>query len=110
MDPYEQHEQRASYAHILTVLPNGLVLAAGGDNGKPVASAELYSVTTGQWNLKASMNVARWYHAATLLPNGVVLVAGGSLSLRHPRPSCTTSVIQNLHPRHQPFLMFPILF
>ena len=63
--------------HTATLLPNGKVLVAGGDNYGPPASAELYDPATGTWTATGSLATARSYHTATLLPNGKVLVAGG---------------------------------
>jgi hypothetical protein len=63
-----------------TLLLNGDVLVAGGQNGAGtiLASAELYNAATGTWSATGSMNAARFVHNAVLLPNGRVLVAGGS--------------------------------
>ena len=67
-----------------TLLPDGRVLAAGGDNCSastsctPLASTELYNPVTGVWASAADMSVARWTHTATLLPNGQVLITGGN--------------------------------
>ncbi len=66
--------------HTATLLPNGLVLVAGGRggfNGSILASAELYDPATATWKLTGKLAVARENHTATLLPNGQVLVAGG---------------------------------
>ena len=64
--------------HTATLLPNGKVLVAGGENGSgALASAELYDPATGTWSATGSLATARDYHTATLLPNGKVLVAGG---------------------------------
>ena len=62
-----------------TLLPNGQVLIAGGEdeNFDPIAGAELYNPTSGTWSATASLPAARAAHSATLLPNGQVLVAGG---------------------------------
>ena len=66
------------FRHTATLLPNGKVLVAGGDNGSgELSSAELYDPTSGTWTPTGSLNTARESHTATLLPNGKVLVAGG---------------------------------
>jgi hypothetical protein len=61
--------------HAATLLPDGTVLVAGGDD---LASAELYDPSSGTWATTGSMSEVRAGHAATLLPDGTVLVAGGS--------------------------------
>jgi len=65
--------------HTATLLPNGMVLVAGGFGvGVGIlASAELYDPTSGTWMSTGSLNTARRFHTATLLPNEMVLVAGG---------------------------------
>ena len=70
----------ARYAHTATLLPNGMVLVAGGvGNTNPwLASAELYDPASGIWTGTGNLNIARVFHTATLLPNGMVLVAGGN--------------------------------
>lgn len=70
----------ARMGHTATVLPNGLVLLAGGQNGSVAAfgSAELYSSVTNTFALlTATMATARTNHAAAVLPNGLVLLMGG---------------------------------
>jgi Kelch motif/Galactose oxidase, central domain len=66
--------------HTATMLANGKVLVAGGDDssGCPTASAEIYDPIAGTWTATGGMTVARTSHTATLLSNGTVLVAGGS--------------------------------
>ena len=66
-------------SHTMTLLSNGQVLVAGGEdgNGTTIATAELYDPATGTWTLTGSLNQARESAAATLLQNGQVLVAGG---------------------------------
>jgi hypothetical protein len=64
--------------HTATLLPNGQVLVAGGENATGfLASAELYNPSTGGWTVTGSMATPRIGHQATLLPNGQVLVSGG---------------------------------
>jgi len=68
----------ARAGHTATMLPNGQVLVAGGENTAGfLASAELYSPSTGQWTVTGSMATPRINHKATLLPNGQVLVFRG---------------------------------
>jgi len=70
--------QAARFMPTATLLPNGQVLVAG---GRPLpgalASAELYTPSTGTWSTTGSMFFAHSDHTATLLPNGKVLVVGG---------------------------------
>jgi N-acetylneuraminic acid mutarotase len=64
--------------HTATLLVNGKVLIAGGQdyNGR-FSSSELYDPATGRWSKTGSMATDRMFYTATLLPNGKVLVAGG---------------------------------
>jgi hypothetical protein len=67
--------------HTATLLQNGKVLVAGGENSNGLItlnSAELYDPQTGIWTGTGSMNTAKSSHTATLLPNGLVLVTGGT--------------------------------
>ena len=70
----------ARFLHTAILLPNGMVLVAGGldNNFHATASAELYDPASGSWTATGSLNTARYEHTATLLANGKVLVAGGS--------------------------------
>jgi len=61
-----------------TLLPNGKVLVAGGDDDTTTfSSAELYDPASGVWTATGSLITARRFHSAALLPNGKVLMAGG---------------------------------
>ena len=62
----------ARFHHTATLLPNGLVLVAGGgDESAAFKSAELYNPATGTFSDTGSMSTARDSHTATLLPNGM---------------------------------------
>jgi hypothetical protein len=73
--------------HTLNWLPNGMVLAAGGETDScagnscffagSVATAELYDPSAGTFLPTGNMAAARETHTATLLRDGRVLVAGG---------------------------------
>jgi N-acetylneuraminic acid mutarotase len=67
----------ARFFQTANLLPNGLVLVAGGYASGYLASAELYYPATGTWSNTGSLNTARTFSQAALLPNGLVLVAGG---------------------------------
>jgi N-acetylneuraminic acid mutarotase len=71
--------------HTATLLSNGKVLVAGGENLDDevnptviLTSAELYDPLTNSWSFAGSMSTPRAGHTATLLSNGKVLVAGGT--------------------------------
>ncbi|HJV89480.1 MAG TPA: immunoglobulin domain-containing protein [Holophagaceae bacterium] len=72
--------------HTATLLPDGKVLIAGGQQSP--TTAELFNPADGTFtattgNLKGSTlsaNTGRYQHAATLLSNGKVLIAGGQPS------------------------------
>ena len=71
---------RRSYT--ATLLPDGKVLVAGGENYSGghfqlFDSAELYDPATGKWNATGRLNGPRSVHAATLLKDGKVLIVGG---------------------------------
>jgi WD40 repeat protein len=62
--------------HTATLLPDGMVLVAGGGIGT-LTSAELYDPSNGTWTAAGGMIERRGGHIATLLLDGRVLVAGG---------------------------------
>ena len=66
----------ARASHTATLLRNGQVLVAGGQD---TDSAEQYDPATGVWTATGSMTTARQWHTATLLRNGTVLVSGGEI-------------------------------
>jgi hypothetical protein len=59
-----------------TLLDNGRVLLAGGDNPGTLSSAELYNPATRSWSPTGSLTTGRARHNATLLEDGRVLVSG----------------------------------
>jgi CSLREA domain-containing protein len=64
--------------HTATLLPNGMVLVAGGFNSSGLLrSSELYDPASGTWSASGNLLIARSGHTATPLENGMVLVAGG---------------------------------
>jgi len=75
-------EEIILWGHAATLLPNGLVLVAGGfigdhETGWSTAACWLWNPSTDQWIATGPMNRARHRHTATLLPEGLVLVVGG---------------------------------
>jgi N-acetylneuraminic acid mutarotase len=87
--------------HSATLLTNGKVLVAGGENdyGTTISSAELYDPSTGTWTTTGSMHVERAFHTATLLTNGKVLVVGRSAELFDPSTG-TWTMTSSLHEGH----------
>jgi hypothetical protein len=69
----------ARYGSTATLLLNGKVLIAGGQNNfVTISSTELYNSVIDTFAASTpSMNAARFGATATLLPNGKVLIAGG---------------------------------
>jgi len=66
-------------SHTATVLPNGDILVAGGEDASQIGttSVEVLSAATGTFSVKTSLSSGRLYHTATLVPNGDVFVTGG---------------------------------
>jgi len=87
--PIAGRMQVRRYGHTATLLDDGRVLLAGGNNGgASVASAELFDPVSGTFTLTAnSMTQSRQGHAAVKLPDGRVLVMGGCIATSL---ACTT--------------------
>ena len=75
-----QHERCRVPARPATLLPNGQVLAAGGDdNGiQTNNTSDIYDAASQKWTALANLPIGRLEHTATLLPNGKILVVGGN--------------------------------
>ena len=90
-----------------TLLPNGFVLIAGGQNGaaEPV-QAELFDPKTETFTpLPSPMVSPRMAHSAESLPDGTVLISGGwSTAL-----SATTGSTETFDPKTQTFSAAPTL-
>ena len=63
-----------------TLLANGQVLIAGGQNSGALSSAELYNPATDTFAATGGLTTPRCGAAATLLSNGNVLIVGGTSS------------------------------
>jgi uncharacterized protein YjbI with pentapeptide repeats len=65
-----------------TLLPNGQVLVAGGQDASSAATnaADLYDPTTGVSTGISGLNLGRYGHTATLLNDGTVLMVGGFIN------------------------------
>jgi Galactose oxidase, central domain len=65
--------------HTATLMGNGKVLVAGGEDAKgyAVTRAEVYDPGAASFIATGSMGVGRYGHTATALPSGEVLIAGG---------------------------------
>lgn len=73
---------RTRTGHTLTLLPDGRVLAVGGED--PTGShylvystTEIYDPDTNSWSLGPDLSEPRGDHTATLMPDGRVLLIGG---------------------------------
>jgi len=66
-------------AHTATLLPDGTVLVAGGEDttSHAIATSEVFDPVAGTWTATSDLNEGRYLYTATLLGNGMVLAAGG---------------------------------
>ena len=81
----------------LTLLSNGKVLAAGGDNVTNT-SAELYDPATGTWTATGSMTTGNNNPGAVLLQNGQVFVTA-NLNLYNPSTGTWSTITNAPSPR-----------
>jgi WD40 repeat protein len=98
-------------SHTATLLPDGMVLVAGGGGDNAGLSAELYSPALGTWAATGKMIADPLGGTATLLPDGKVLVVGSgtaaelydpgseswtaTASMTTPRESYTATLLQD---------------
>lgn len=80
----QMNKRRIDFASV--VLPNGNILAIGGEdeNNLSTATCEIYNVSSGTWSYAESMNEERRFHSAILLKTGKVLVIGNTCELYDP--------------------------
>ncbi|HET9483791.1 MAG TPA: kelch repeat-containing protein [Xanthomonadales bacterium] len=77
--------QFGMWGHTATLLHDGTVLVAGGDDEwGQLDVAERYDPATAAFSVLPPMNQPRTLHSATLLPDGRVLLAGGESRARSP--------------------------
>jgi len=78
----------------LALLPNGTVLATGGQNQnvQALASCEIYNPSTGTWTETAPMSIPRQTHTITNLPDGRIVVTGGQINGDYDSPLETNSI------------------
>lgn len=87
--------------HTLTLLPDGRVLAAGGEDGWSKdfllhSTTEIFDPRTNCWSPGPDLSELRGSHSATLLPDGRVLLVGGIgmiLEIEEIYPLATSEII-----------------
>ena len=85
----------------LTLLPDGRVLAAGGEDGwgkdfLPYSTTEIFDPRTNSWTLGPDLSDLRAGSSATLLSDGKVLLAGGigmALDIEEIYPHRTSEIV-----------------
>jgi galactose oxidase-like protein len=76
-------------SHSATLLADGRVLIAGGDENGLTTTAELYDPSTGTFTATANLLTVQFGYTATLLNDGKVLLSGGEKSLE----GCPDSIV-----------------
>lgn len=90
-------ESTCRIGHTATLLQDGRVLIAGGQDSLKIAAethatAELFSLDTGVFSPTGTMSTPRYGHNATLLSNGTVLITGGySKDAEHKKIALSTA-------------------
>lgn len=95
--------------HTLTLLPDGRVLAAGGQLLPPgrfdptseldvLAATEVFDPSTLSWTPGPALAEARFGHTATLLPDGRILFIGGIGQEDEPYPPDTPGQVREAYP------------
>ena len=96
------------WVHTATLLPDGQVLIAGGENASSplLSSTEIYDPATQTFTPSGNMTMARSGHTATLLADGRVLIVGGdsigSAEIYDPSTGSFTATGSLLMPRNGP--------
>ena len=84
--------------HTATLLPDGKVLVAGGDDWEnPTATAELYDPATGTWTATAAMSRPLAAATAVVLRDGIVLVADFALTAPCAAAPCSVVFVAELY-------------
>ena len=84
--------------HTLTLLPDGTVLAAGGNDPRetmhvPLASTEIFDPATNTWTAGPDLAHARSEHTATLMPDGSILFIGGFMQQESDDPLASVETL-----------------
>ena len=84
--------------HTLTLLPDGRVLAAGGEDPQGsdyllYSSTEIFDPETNTWSAGPELSQPRASHSATLMPDGSILMAGGISQDGERYPVASTELI-----------------
>ncbi len=84
--------------HTLTLLPDGTVLAAGGNDPRetmhvPLASTEIFDPAADTWTAGPDLAHARSEHTATLMSDGSVLFIGGVMQQESDDPLASVETL-----------------